>query len=301
MILLGLLYNVMLYRWGLLRWGSTEKYYKMNNTSIMAFVLSGITCGITLSCSNPDNQYLEKIKQQVKEDALGVNLDYKNIDFQWIDTLLVSEQLEPLKQNYKDRVHVLLNLEHYIKDNFKKGMVFSKSYLTKNRFLELRNWELKVGHPNTNPYSGSTASWVKDGYKDYYQFAFANRNASEFIAELCDQIELTDELINSYDFIKDGDLGLMNNVLWFYTRIDHYESSKSPDPLWTKVSDELSELKIINYQIDSLSKLDPSKVVYYKAANTYKINNPLLNGVEQEIKKYFLFDENLNIVGKEEY
>jgi hypothetical protein len=260
-----------------------------------------ILLGGLLSCSSPNDPFIEKIKQQVKEDALGVEMNYKNIEFKWVDTLFVSEKLNPLRADFNTRIQKITDIEYFVKDNFKKGKVFSKSYLTKDRFLELRNWEVKVGHPNKNPYGGGQAIWIKDGYKDYYEYAFANRTASKWITELCEQIERTDALAKNYDSIEEGDLQLMDNVLWFYTRIDNYESSKNPDQLWTAVGNEIAQLKQIKGQIDSLSTLDPNKIIFYKTLNTYKINNPLLNGVEQEMRKYFLFDESLNIIGKEDY
>ena len=71
--------------------------------------------------------------------------------------------------------------------------------------------------------------------------------------------------------------------------------------MWSKVLSELENLKLIKNEIDSLSKFDSDKVIYYKAFNIYIINNPLLNEAEQEIKKYFLFGSNLNIIGKEDF
>jgi len=68
-----------------------------------------------------------------------------------------------------------------------------------------------------------------------------------------------------------------------------------------KASNELVELKALKVEIDSLSILNPNKVIYYKAFNTYKINNPILNGAEQELTKYFLFDDQFNIIGKEDF
>ena len=252
-----------------------------------------------ICCTNPNKEYIDKVKQQVKEDALGVEMNYRNIEFKWIDTLLVKEEIALMNSEYENRLKEILNIEHYVKDNFEKGNIFSKSYLTKERFTELRNWELNVGHPNE--YFGLQSSWVKDGYKDYYEFAFANRNASAWISELCNQVEETDNLLNDYESLEEGNIALIENALWFYNRIDNYQSNKNPDEIWKIVSEEINQLKIINSNIDSLNSFSPDKVVYFKALNTYKINNPILNGAEQELKKYFLFDTNSNIIGTEEF
>lgn len=252
------------------------------------------------SCSGPDSVFVEKIKQQIKEDASGVELHYKNVEFQWTDTLFVKEKLSELNSEYSDRLNTVLNIEYVIKDNFVEGKVFSKSYLTKDRFSELRNWELKVGHPKEYSFGGQ-AGWVKDGYKDYYEFAFANRTASPWITELCTQIEEADSLLAIYDSLEEGNLDLIQNAVWFYNRIDSYESNSDPEEIWQIVSDEIDELRVLKTEIYSLASLNPEDVIYYKALNKYKINNPVLNGEEQEISKYFLFDSDLNIIGEEEY
>lgn len=110
-------------------------------------------------------------------------MNYKNINFEWVDTLFVNEKLIHLNNINDESLQTILDFEYFVKDNFETGKLFSKEYLSKNRILELRNWEVEVGHPN------KYGSWVKDGYKDYLEFAFANRNASKYISELCNQIE----------------------------------------------------------------------------------------------------------------
>lgn len=138
---------------------------------------------ISFSCSNKNQKFIDKIKEQVKEDALGIEMNYKNINFEWVDTLFVNEKLIHLNNINDESLQTILDFEYFVKDNFETGKLFSKEYLSKNRILELRNWEVEVGHPN------KYGSWVKDGYKDYLEFAFANRNASKYISELCNQIE----------------------------------------------------------------------------------------------------------------
>ena len=45
---------------------------------------------LLFGCSNPNAEYLSKIKQNLKENANGVELNYENIEFKWVDTLFVS-------------------------------------------------------------------------------------------------------------------------------------------------------------------------------------------------------------------
>ncbi len=246
--------------------------------------------GIIASCSNPNKEYIEKIKQQVKEDALGVEMNYKNISFEWTDTLFVGEKISELDKSFSERLSVILNLEYYAKDNFEKGKLFSLSYLTKNRLEQLRNWE-----------KNNRGIPFNKEYNDYYKFAFDNRDASAWISELCNQIEETDSLLSEYDKLEEGNLFLLKNVLWYYNRIDNYHSNHKPESLWSTISEEIDALKEIKEEIDSLTIIGSDKVIHYKALNTYKINNPIFNGAEQELKRYFLFDSNLNIIGKEDF
>ena len=41
-----------------------------------------------MSCSEP-NPYLDKIKEKVKQDAMGIEMNYNSISFKWTDTLTV--------------------------------------------------------------------------------------------------------------------------------------------------------------------------------------------------------------------
>jgi uncharacterized phage-like protein YoqJ len=237
---------------------------------------------LLFGCSNPNAEYLSKIKQNLKENANGVELNYENIEFKWVDTLFVSEQITQLNSSYEKKITSIMEIENYVKDNYETGKVFTKSYLTKDRFEELRNWEKN----RRKKYSKG----------DYYEFAFKNREASSWISELCNQIEETDSLLSVYDEINEGNLDLFQNSLWYYEHIDNYVSNGNPSQIWAKVLNELTELRQINLDLEGLLKLEPNKVINYKASNIYKINNPLLNGAEQEVNNTVLFNSELEII-----
>ena len=41
---------------------------------------------LIVSCSSDSNQvHIDKVKQQVKKSAMGVEMNYKNITFKWVD------------------------------------------------------------------------------------------------------------------------------------------------------------------------------------------------------------------------
>lgn len=252
---------------------------------------------IVFGCSDPNNKYIEKVKKRVKDDAIGVELNYKSISFNWIDTLYVREIQTELNNEYNKHKNTILKTELKIKD-IGRGKVFSKSFLTTEKYTELRNWEKNVGHPNVYSW-GSTASWVEDGYKDYYEFAFANRSKSIWLEELCVQINQTDSLLAVYDKIEDGDLVFTENVLWFYKGIAHFHNQKNYSKLFKLISKTIGEMKKIKTKTDSLSTLNPEQIINYTAQNIYTINNPLLNGAEQELKVNFIFNSNFEIVDRE--
>ena len=268
----------------------------MKKTSLILLVF----IGALVSCSNPNKIYIEKIEQQVKKDANGFEVKYENISFKWVDTLYVSEKISELQKNYSENLNQILNYQSFINDIDGTGKIFSKSFLTKQRLEQIKNWEVKVGHPNKYSW-GEKASWVKDGYKNYNDYACANRSSNQWFNELCIHIKTQDSLINIYDKIKEGNLTLIKNNLWFYKRIDHYYHSSNPNPVWNEISEKIDSLQKINSTIDSLKSFKPNHVIYYKALNVFKANNPFFNGQRQELKKYFFFDSNYNIIKEEVY
>lgn len=107
--------------------------------------------------------------------------------------------------------------------------------------------------------------------------------------------------MNNYTQIDEGDITLLENILWYYKRIENYQSNNNPEEIWSNLTTILEEIRRNKSQIDSLSSLEPNQVIYYKSLNTFKINNPIFNGAEQELKQYFIFDTNFNIIERIDY
>ena len=233
----------------------------------------------TISCSS-NGEFTEKIKQKVKTDALGIEMNYKSISFQWIDTLTVNKQLNKGLAAYKESLIPLLNYSY-----------FSDEVLNKEKLIELRNWE---NEQRDTPFVFSGKK-----YKNYEEFAFANRNLSSFISDLCNQIEKTDEILNEWDNLEEGNLDLIKNAIWYYERQDKYYGNSKP--IWKSAITLIGELEKLQAENDILSKMDANEVMEYKALNNYKINNPILNGAEVEVSKYFIFDKELNIIRTETF
>ncbi|MDB4228804.1 hypothetical protein N9786_00760 [Flavobacteriaceae bacterium] len=226
-----------------------------------------------ISCSEA-NPYLDKIKAKVKEDALGVEMNYESISFQWKDTLTIGKQITKVAAQYDDGLNSILDISY-----------FSEDLLTKESLIRLRNFENRVRNK-------------PKGYKNYEKFAFSNREASSFISNYCDQLEETDRLLSNWDNLGKGNLNVIKNALWYYEREDEYNSRSRGD--WNLVKNMVKELEELHSKKEALLERDSNEIIEYKALNVYNINNPMLNGAEVEVEKHFIFDKDLNIIRTED-
>lgn len=267
--------------------------FRKRTIELQVFFLAIIA--LCIGCADSNQEYIQQIKEQLKEEALGIDLNYENLQFAWVDTLYAKERLEEVEHELDRRLNTLIELKIarytglFEDDNLKKVQLFSKGYLTKERLLDLRNWENK--NRGEMPYPE---------YEDYYEYAFDNREDSDWLSELCTQIEKTDSLLNRYEKLEEGNLALMETALWYYQRIENFYSNHSPNKIWSDISSEIDQLKALKEEANALSTIPPDNVIHYKALNTYKINNPLFNGAEQEIQKYFIFNDELELIGSQD-
>lgn len=234
---------------------------------------------LIVACSDNVNQvHIDKVKQKVKKDAMGMDLNYKNVTFQWIDTLTVKKQLSILKTSYDEGINTLLN-----------SPSFSKDELTKEKLITLRNWENGI---RKTPFRFDAKK-----YKNYEEFALANRNLSPFITDLCNQIEISDKLIENWSNLREGNLELIKNVNWYYKRKANYNGTSKD--FYNSVNTLVESLEELQIKIVPLSEMKPNDVIESKALNNYTINNPIMNGVEVDVNKYFIFDKDYNIIRTE--
>ena len=235
---------------------------------------------LIVSCSSDSNQvHIDKVKQQVKKSAMGVEMNYKNITFKWVDTLTVKKQLTIFNTEYEKGISVIINSPY-----------FSKDVLTKKELISLRSWENGI-RDTPFKYDGKK-------YKNYEGFAFANRDMSSFIADLCNQFEISDKLIKNWDNLGEGNLELIKNANWYYQRKANYNGTS--EDFFTSITTLVEALEELQTEIGSLSDLNPNDIIEVKALNNYKINNPLLNGAEVDITKYFIFDKDYNVIRTED-
>jgi hypothetical protein len=241
---------------------------------------------ILSSCSNQNDSYIDAIKENVKRNASGVELNYQSIEFKWIDTLTVGErtnQIEGIKKGFNND---FLAIEAIVSD-FDYGKLFSLEYLTKEKLIELREWE-RIKRKEFNP------------KQDYYQFAEDNKDKSEWLQKLLIQLKQTDSLITNYDQISEGNSTLIKNALNYYKRIDQYYGDENNSKLWSQVELRLDSIQKMDVEIQRLTALEDSDIIHLKAFNKYSIINPLLNNAKVEIQKYYFFDKKGLLIGSEE-
>ena len=137
---------------------------------------------------------------------MGIDLNYKNVTFEWIDTLTVKKQLSFLNTSYDEGINSIL-----------KSSFFSQDVLTKEKLITLRNWE--------NGMRDTPFKYNGKKYKNYEGFALNNRDLSPFITDLCNQIEISDKLLENWSNLEEGNLKLIKNANWYYKRKANYNGT----------------------------------------------------------------------------
>ena len=218
------------------------------------------------------------IKQIVKKDAMGIDLNYKNVTFEWIDTLTVKKQLSFLNTSYDEGINSIL-----------KSSFFSQDVLTKEKLITLRNWE--------NGMRDTPFKYNGKKYKNYEGFALNNRDLSPFITDLCNQIEISDKLLENWSNLEEGNLKLIKNANWYYKRKANYNGTSID--FYNSINNLVELLEELKIKIVPISEMNPNDIIESKALNNYTINNPIMNGIEVDINKYFIFDKDYNIIRSE--
>ncbi len=242
-----------------------------------------------VSCSNPNKPYTEKIQTYLSNQFDGLDINYQSKSFSWIDTVYVADSLESLKATFDEGINMITNAHIYVPDiTDNKEQVFSKAFITKGKYEEIRNWEDNYARPKS--------LYSHDGYPNYIEFAKAKRTESEWLEEFSSQIEQTDSLLNVYNELEDGNLIFINNLLWYYKRIGKFYNSQYSSPMLDNVSGVLDSLNTLNHKINELSRLPQDQVIFYVAKDEFTIDNPRFNGTEQSLKATAFFDNDNNVV-----
>lgn len=225
-------------------------------------------CGIILflvSC-NSNKEYLEKIKEKINSDAMGFDLKYRSIDFQFRDTiyikdikdsllLVINRTLAPLQRDSD----FIIDLDTPVRLKKIKEKIINKEKIL-DKFYSLEG-------------------------KSYHQMDIVVKELLVTIDSICANFSIKS---NQYFILKTVIKYRENQA----TRLKLYDIASS----YNKLKEEIDKAEINNKTIDSLSAFSEIKPAYYKAYNKYTINNPLFGGTKQTLESVFVFDESKNLI-----
>ena len=223
----------------------------------------------TLVSCNPNKEFIEKISSRLSDDALGVDLHYKSLEFEFIDTLYIGE----LQTEAQDDLSA-------IKHDLGSVPTLSEVSLTLDLLKKLRNQELELR-----------------GNNSYYDFLFSDDCYSDWCETLRNQINQTDKLIEEFPTMTD-ELPYWNNIVWYHIRREQFYGNSDKVEFWNSVQDAIDEATLLQTKVDSLAAFPENTVVNYTAHNRYEIVNPLLNNVKQTLDEYFIFSKDMELVGR---
>ncbi len=203
-------------------------------------------------CSNPNQEYITNLENYSNNNDLGLDIDFKVLDFKLIDTVYQKDQANDLK-GFIDSVTVQLN-----------SLPFTKEDLTQLRWQEK---ELRR-------------------YPEYYTDVVDNDEMnSPWLNELRPILKRTDIVLDNFD--ESDILEKYYLYLWFKKRESHYYQLAIKSK-YDQLMSIVSECQSKAVEIESLEK-DPDKLVYYLANVNFSQINPILNNAEQKLNRDYKF------------
>jgi hypothetical protein len=253
---------------------------KWAHWSLLFFAIITTTCTQYKKEAALIEEYIETI-----EEGNRIDLNYKSVALSYVDTLTIGKRKAELVNSIQEiKDHFLSHNKPVVSHLIDiEGDIFTKSFLTKEKLQELREWERQARKRNDPNY-------------DYYAFLFTEDCYSAWCEELRNQLTKTDEYVENYDSIQDGDLDFINHIAWYYKRIDQFGSNGATDPAWEE------RIMLIDSGLaleEHLSKFtdDDSQVIHYVLENTYTILNPALNTKQELTEKFLLGPQKDEILG----
>jgi len=224
------------------------------------FILLAVITLLIVSCSNQYQDFIDILKLDKSKNELGVDLKYKVLNFEMLDTLYNYELADSLQQILTDSIEEIKQLD-----------------MNKNVFVKFKNQEQELR-----------------GDKNYYKdVVYNNSYNSEWLTELRKILEKTDSLLSDFD---NADIIDKFELYSWYNRryFQFYENSEFEGKFDDYYKTAL-KLKNIEKEISSL-KANPMKIIHYKAKVNFEQINPLLGGVKQNLTEIKYFDENKNLI-----
>lgn len=255
----------------------------MKKIIYLAFML------LIIGCSNPNQEYLNSIEEYLTDSAMGLELNYKSIEFEIVETITFQDRIDSLHQSFEQLFNQLTELEFYVRDDIGEGKIFSLDFLTKDRLTKIRNWEKNW---RGVPFRGAGGTM----YSDYYEFAKENPQLSDWIVDLNNHIDRIDSILENYDDLNQINLNIIETVYWFYLRIENYYTSRNPGEVWVLIGEQINNLNVIETEINTLKENQPDEIYHIKAVNKYTVDNPMFGGTKQTSMEDFYFDKDLKVI-----
>lgn len=215
---------------------------------------------IVSSCSNPNEEFINKLKQEKIDNALGIDLKYKVVKFEMLDTLFNQEVADSLKI--------------FLTDNLKS---IKQIDLNKNEFIKYRNQEQNL----------------RDDENYYDDVVFNDNNDSKWLRELKAILIRTDKLLSDFENINI--LEKFELYSWYNRRYWQFNMNSQYEESFNVLYEKALNLKELEKEISELQK-DPIKIVHYKTRVNYTQVNPLLGGAKQNLTEIKYFDGNKNLL-----
>jgi len=215
---------------------------------------------LTISCSNPNKEFIDKLKEQKANNELGLDLKYKVIKLEVLDTLYNQELADSLQ----------LTLNNNLND-------FKQLDMNKEDFIKFKNQELVF----------------RDDKNYYKNVVFNDEYSSEWLRELKVILERTDKLLSNYDSTNILDKAEL--YTWYSRRYWDFNENTKYKNSFNNYYEEIIELKGLEKEISTLKEA-PNKIVHYKTKVNFEQVNPLLNNAKQNLTEVKLFDESKNLI-----
>jgi len=213
-----------------------------------------------ISCKNSNQEFIDKLKEQAANNELGVDLKYKVINFELIDTLYNQDRADSLLVILNNNIEGIKNLD-----------------LSKDVFLKFKDQELNLRSD-----------------KNYYKnIVFNDDYSSEWLTELRNILSRTDSVL--LDFDNANVLVKFELYSWFNRRYWQFNQNLKYEKTYNDYYESAVKLNELEKEISTLMK-NPKKIIHFKAKVNFEQVNPLLGGAKQNLTVNKYFDENKDLI-----
>lgn len=213
------------------------------------------------SCST--NNYKKQLKQNVVTKSDGVDIDYKLISLEVIDTIYIGERIDSIELEMQNSFGINKTMQ-YTKDDYK----------------EYRNREFSVFRENMSNYEEDV---LRGKLKD----------ASPWCTEIREITETADSLLVNWNKVDQYSYEFNRTLVWYSIRMSQFYNLKEENITVGKyLLDKIITNKGLFTERDSLSKLNNRESIYkIRFHHKYSIFNPLVNK-KLELNQLAYFDKN---------